>query len=57
MGVAIKYNTLAIMPTISPFGLDGNHHTKSLSPFDIKGKGRTKIILSILLSILPLSIC
>jgi hypothetical protein len=23
MGVAIKYNTLAIMPTISPFGLDG----------------------------------
>jgi len=27
------------MSTISPFGLDGNNHTKSLSPFDIKGKG------------------
>ena len=40
--VAIKYNTCIIMPTISPFGLDGNN-TKSLSPFDIKGKGRTKI--------------
>jgi len=36
--VAIKYNTCIIMPTISPFGLDGNN-TKSLSPFDIKGKG------------------
>jgi len=34
--VAIKYNI--IMPTISPFGLDGNN-TKSLSPFDMKGKG------------------
>ena len=40
--VAIKYNTCIIMPTISPFGLDGNN-TKSLSPFEIKGKGRTKI--------------
>jgi len=40
--VAIKYNTCIIIPTISPFGLDGNN-TKSLSPFDIKGKGRTKI--------------
>jgi len=36
--VAIKYNTCIIMPTISPFGLDGNN-TKSLSLFDIKGKG------------------
>ena len=36
--VAIKYNTCIIMPTISPFGLDGNN-TESLSPFDIKGKG------------------
>jgi len=36
--VAIKYNTCIIMPTISPFVLDGNN-TKSLSPFDIKGKG------------------
>ena len=26
------------MPTISPFGLDGNNN-QSLSPFDIKGKG------------------
>jgi len=40
--VAIKFNTCIIMPTISPFGLDGNN-TKSLSPFDIKGKGQTKI--------------
>ena len=40
--VSITYNTCIIMPTISPFGLDGNN-TKSLSPFDIKGKGRTKI--------------
>jgi len=31
------------MPTISPFGLDGNNN-QSLSPFDIKGKGQTKII-------------
>ena len=31
--VAIKYNTCIIMPTISPFGLDGNNtSTKSLSP-------------------------
>ena len=36
--VSIKYNTCIIMSTISPFGLDGNT-TKSLSPFDIKGKG------------------
>ena len=36
--VAIKYNTCIIMPTVSPFGLDGKN-TKSLSPFDIKGKG------------------
>ena len=36
--VAIKYNICIIMPTISPFGLDGNN-TRSLSPFDIKGKG------------------
>ena len=43
--VAIKYNTCIIMPTISPFGLDGNN-TKSLSPFDIKGKGWTKIFSS-----------
>ena len=43
--VSIKYNTCIIMPTISPFGLDGNN-TKSLSPFDIKGKGRTKIFSS-----------
>jgi len=40
--VAIKYSTCIIMPTISPFVLDGNN-TKSLPPFDIKGKGRTKI--------------
>jgi len=33
------------MPTISPFGLDGNNN-QSLSPFDIKGKGRTKIFSS-----------
>ena len=48
------------MPTISPFGLDGNHvgvdyyklqklleissNTKILFPFDIKGKGKTRII-------------
>jgi len=54
------YHTCIIMPTISPFGLDGNNHTKSLSPFDIKGKGWTKILSSliyILLSILPLSTC
>ena len=44
-GVAIKYNTCIIMPTISPFGLDGNN-TKSLSPFDIKGKGWTKMFSS-----------
>ena len=53
-------HTCIIMPTISPFGLDGNNHTKSLSPFDIKGKGRTKIfspLIYILLSILPLSTC
>ena len=31
------------MPTISPFGLDGNNN-QSLSPFEIKGKGQTKII-------------
>ena len=31
------------MPTTSPFGLDGNKN-QSLSPFDIKGKGQTKII-------------
>ena len=37
--VVIKDNTCIIMPTISPFGLDGNHHSKSLSPLDIKGKG------------------
>jgi len=41
--VAIKENTCIIMPTISPFGLDGNKNTKSLSPFDIKGKGWTKM--------------
>ena len=57
--VAIKDNTCIIMPTISPFGLDGNHmgddcfkmlnlleissNIKILSPFDIKGKGRSKI--------------
>ena len=40
--VAIKYNTYIIMPTISPFVLDGNN-TKSLPPFDIKGKGRIKM--------------
>jgi len=40
--VAIKYNTCIIIPTISPFGLDENN-TKSLSPFDIKEKGQTKI--------------
>jgi len=50
------------MPTISPFGLDGNHigvhyfklynlldisrNTKILSPFDIKGKGWTTIFSS-----------
>ena len=48
------------MPTISPFGLDGNNHTKSLSPFDIQCKGWTKIfspLIYILLSILPLSTC
>ena len=42
---AIKDNTCLIMPTISPFGLDGKN-TKSLSPFDIKGKGQTKIFSS-----------
>ena len=51
---------LYLMPTISPFVLDGNNHTKSLSPFDIKGKERTKIfspLIYILMSILPLSTC
>jgi len=43
MWVSIKDNTCIIMPTISPFGLDGNNNTKSLSPFDIKGKGQTKL--------------
>ena len=50
------YHTCIIMPTISPFGLDGNNHTKSLSPFDLKGKGRTKIfspLIYILLSYSP----
>lgn len=58
--VAIKDNTCVTIPTISLFGLDDNHNTKSLSPFDIKGKGRTKIFSSliyILLSMLPLSTC
>ena len=32
-------HTYIIMPITSPFGLDGNNHTKSLSPFDINGKG------------------
>jgi len=36
--VAIKDNTCIIMPTISPFGLDGNHHTKSLSPLTSRAK-------------------
>ena len=40
--VAIKYNICIIMPTISLFGLDGNNN-QSLSPFDINGKGQTKI--------------
>jgi len=31
------------MPTISPFGLDGNNN-QSLFLFDIKGKDQTKII-------------
>ena len=31
------------MATIYPFGLDGNNN-QSLSPFDSKGKGQTKII-------------
>jgi len=47
-----------IMPIISPFGLDGNHHSRSLSPFDIKGKGKTEKFspwVYLLLSILPLS--
>ena len=59
------------MPIISPFGLDGNNN-QSLSPFDIKGKGQTKIIsfleylliisewappLCTTLSMLPLSTC
>ena len=51
---------LYIMPTISHFGLDANNHTKSLSLFDIKGKGQTNIFSSliyIMLSILPLSTC
>ena len=43
--VSIKYNVCIIMPTISPFGVDGNN-TKSLSPFDIKGKGQIKIFSS-----------
>ena len=40
--IMIQVLSLIIMPTISPFGLDGNN-TKSLSPFDTKDKGRTKI--------------
>jgi len=32
------------MPTISPFRHNANNNTKSLSPFDIKGKGQTKML-------------
>jgi len=42
MWVSIKENTCIIMPTISPFGLYGKN-TKTLSPFEIEGKGWTKM--------------
>jgi len=35
---------LAILPTISPFGIDGNY--KNFSPFDIKGKETTLALLN-----------
>jgi len=44
-------STIAIFPTISPFGIDGNIIYFHFSPFDIKGKG-LKCLLR-----LPLTMC
>jgi len=55
--VAIKYNTCIIMPTISPFGLDGNN-TNHSPPLTSRAKGRPRYSLSLInipLSILPLN--
>ena len=45
--VSIKDHTCIIMPKISPFGLDGNHHTKSLSPLWHQGQRADQEILSL----------